>query len=393
MISVEEAHNFIFNRIPVLESESVALEQAAGRICSGPVVAPLNTPLFDNSAMDGYAIHFDDSDKPLPVLGESKAGDPPGRTLPRGSAMRIFTGAPVPVGADTVVMQENATRIEHMVSLENVIRGRHIRACGEDISQGQTLLESGRRITPRDITVLASQGIANVQVSRQPRVAVLSSGDELIPPGSPLGPGKLFDSNTIGLSEFIKEAGAIPVPLPPAQDTEDDVKDKLQRAFACDAVVTCGGVSVGDYDLIKPTWEALGAETIFWKVAIKPGKPVAFASFQSTPIFALPGNPVSAFTAFEVFVRPALLKMMGAEECFRPRLQATLQSPFQKKGDRRHYLRGYQKYKNGELFVQLASQQGSGILSSLLNCNALVEISEDISALHPGDSVTIHELR
>lgn len=378
-----------------LGEEEVLLTEAAGRYLSRDVQARFDSPSFDNSAMDGYAVRAVESagasqQTPvrLAVRGESRAGGPLPEALKPGTACRIFTGAPMPAGADAVVIQEDTERDGGWVDLlEGSTRGKHVRARGSDLCAGTALLQAGDRLLPGEIGLLASQNIARVFVYQQPRVALLSTGDELRTLGEPLDPGSIVNSNVYVLSEMLRATGAIPVPLPAAPDSLPEIEDALRTALESDVVITMGGVSVGEYDLVHRAYANLGIEAEFWKVRIKPGKPLTFARYGKTPVIGVPGNPVSAMVTFEVLVAPCLRAMLGDTKPHPEPVRARLLSSYRRRPGRIEIARAFVQRQGDELAVTLNPRQGSGSMSSFVGVNALVILPADRAELEPGEWV------
>jgi molybdopterin molybdotransferase len=388
MLSVADAAKRVLELVAGLAPERVALATARGRILAADVVAGRALPGFDNSAMDGYAARAHELPATLPVVTTSAAGDP-ARTLPPGTAARIFTGAAIPDGADAVVLQEDARVDGDRVALPAATAGDNIRRLGEDVAVGERALVAGIRLGAGELGVLAALGVAEVAVARAPRVAVIATGDELVDVATAPGPGQLVDSSAHGLAAAIAGAGATPAYLGIVRDDADAIAAALARALRDhDAVITTGGVSVGDRDHVRPAFARAGVELVSWKVAMRPGKPFAFGHAARVPVFALPGNPVSTFVAFELFVRPALLAMQGATTVTRPRAPVALAAAYRKAVGRAHYLRA-RLIRDGERLVAHAhAKQGSAMLSSLVGCNALVEIPAEADELAAGSVVS-----
>ncbi len=314
-LSVDEALERILAKVRQLDPVTADLMDTLGMTLAEDIVADRDVPPFRNSAMDGYAvIGADVATVParLQVVGDIAAGDVPTRPITLGEAMRIMTGAPLPAGADTIVRVEDTDNGTGTVTIHAATRpGTSVRAAGEDLRTGETILTRGTVLRPAEIGVLATLGHKTVQVTRQPRVAVLSTGDELVELDAPLGPGQISDANRYSLASAARAAGAHAIPLGIVRDTADDLRRALRDAASrADVIVTSGGVSVGDHDHVKPVVDELGSMD-FWSIAIRPGRPLAFGAIDGTLIFGLPGNPVSALLGFELFVRPALLKMSG----------------------------------------------------------------------------------
>lgn len=378
-----------------LGEEEVHLTEAAGRHVARAVVARADAPPFDNSAMDGYAVRAADvasagqgTPVRLPLRGESRAGGQPAGPLEPGTACRVFTGAPMPAGADAVVIQEDTERHGDEVEIREASpTGRHVRAQGSDVRHGARLLQAGDRIWPGEIGLLASQNIARVHVFRRPEVAILSTGDELRMLGDDLEPGTIINSNVYVLSEMLRALGAIPVALPAAPDTLPGIEASLRKALEADVVITTGGVSVGAYDFVQEAFKNVGIEPGFWKVRVKPGKPFAFARYGDKPVLGVPGNPISAMIAFEVLIAPCLRKMLGDPQPHPQPVVARLREPYRRRPGRVEIARAVATREGDELIVTLHDLQGSGSLPSFVGVNALVVLPADKAELRAGDKV------
>jgi molybdopterin molybdotransferase len=393
MQSLEDAQARIRTALAPLPSIRLPLAASAGHVLQEPVNATVDLPGFDNSAMDGYAVRARDvgdasATRPatLQVIGEVPAGRAFEGMVADGQCVRIFTGSPLPAGADAVVMQEDTTRSGDQVQIRDRVRPfENVRLCGEDIKAGHMIGSSGLRITAGMLNLFAAAGIAEVRVSRPPRIALLATGDELREPGAQLQPGQIFESNRGMLAELLRDAGAVSEIVPIVADTRDATRTALATAFGrCDAVITTGGVSVGDHDHVKDAFAALGGTLDFWKVAVKPGKPFAFGRLDGRFLFGLPGNPVSAFVTFLLLVRPALLAWQGAQETGLPAHPAVLRETLTNRGDRRHFMR---VHVDAEGIAASAGVQGSHMLHSLARANALVEVPPE-TTLAAGSRVT-----
>ena len=386
MLSVAEAARAVLVRVPRLEAERVALDDAAGRVLAEPVVAARALPGFDNSAMDGYAARAVELPGTLPVAGVVAAGQLELPALPPGAALRIFTGAPMPPGADVVILQEDATRDGDVVTLPARGRGDNVRRIGEDLAIGEVALPAGTRLSGWDLGLLAALGVTHVAVARQPRVALIGTGDELVDLATPPGPGQLVDSSIHALAALVREAGGVAEPLGIARDSLESLADRLAAARDHDVVITTGGVSVGDRDYVRAALAAAGISLELYKVAMKPGKPFSFGlrpGARPTPVFGLPGNPVSTLVGFELFLRPALLAMQGAAVIARPEVAVRLAGGYRKDAGRAHYLRA-RVVRHGEHLVATPHpKQGSAMLSSLVGCNALVVVAAPLTELAP----------
>ncbi|KPK15593.1 MAG: hypothetical protein AMJ62_08780 [Myxococcales bacterium SG8_38] len=395
MRTIEEALASMLPAFVPIGEEKLHLRQAAGRHLSRDIVALVDSPPFDNSAMDGYAVRAEDvasstPDAPveLRVHGESRAGASLPAPLSPRVACRIFTGAALPAGADTVVAQEDTEPTRDGVRIrEAATRGQHVRRHGSDLRAGEILLRAGDRLWPGEIGLLASQNIAEVHVYRQPKVAILSTGDELRELGAALDPGTIVNSNVYVLTEMLRSLGAIPVPLPAARDDLAEIEKALRQALEADVVITMGGVSVGAYDLVHDAFERIGIEPAFWKVRIKPGKPVAFARYQGKPIIGVPGNPISAMITFEVLVAPGLRAMLGDPQPHPQPVSAKLRGPYHRRPGRTEIARGVATREGDDIVVALHEQQGSGSLPSFVGVNALVILPPESADLQAGDRV------
>jgi len=398
MISVEDALKRILSAVVVLETEERPLLAAAGQVLAEDIHADYDVPPLDNSAMDGYAVRAGDligaspaAPRYLPVSGIAAAGSRPNR-LPPQTAIRIMTGAPVPDEADTVVMFEDTDETERShdgrIGIRRELRaGTNIRRRGEDIARGSIVLRRGIILRAAEIGVLASLGRPRVSVIRRPRVGVLATGDELVALGRKMKPGHIYNSNTYSVAALVRQFGGIPRILGIARDNEASLRRKLKEARDCDLLITSGGVSKGDYDLVKDILAAEG-EIDFWQVRMKPGKPLAFGRIGTIPHLGLPGNPVSSMVSGEIFARPAILKMMGKTDFTRPTVSAVIDRRVVNKDGRRIYARAFVEKSQGVYLAQLTGPQGSGILTSMLG-NGLAVIPEDRDEVAAGEAVTV----
>lgn len=397
LIPLKEALERITQRLSPLQEASLPLSDVVGMSLARALKATQMLPPFDNSAMDGYAVSAADTvgateqcASILPIQDLIAAGHPTQQTLSRNSAMRIFTGAPMPANADAVVIQENTDANEKSVRIHKVAEpGDHIRYAGEDVKPGQLLLPKHHVLGPGDIAMFVAQGHTHAKVVRRPRVGIIPTGDELVEAGVEPGPGQIANSNGIMIQSMCNALGMKPTLFPIVPDNQDALAQALQKASAhTDLILTIGGASVGDFDYVLSAIEQEG-EIEFWKVAIKPGKPLAFGSVDNTPIIGLPGNPASAFVCFELFARPALLTMAG-KKIKRPLIvSAKLQSPAQQSPTREQFLRARLVEHNNQYLVEALSQQGSGQLSSMLDINALIKIPIGESIIEAGKNVSV----
>ena len=413
MLSVEEALEKILNEVDTLEAESVPILDSLGQVLAEDIKSDINVPPLDNSAMDGYAVLSRDtagasaeSPKFLRVIDTVMAGSVSRKEVVPGTAMRIMTGAPVPKGADSVVQFENTDEAKRRESstdepitqvgiLSEARPDLNIRKAGEDITQGALALKKGTVIRPAEVGLLASLGYSQVKAIARPVVAVLSTGNELVAVDKPLSEGKIHDSNTYSIAGLVKRYGAVPKVLGIALDDEEDLLSKLKQAQDADMLLTTGGVSMGDYDMVKDIL-ARDGEMVFWKVRVKPGKPLAFGKIKgvsrngtsrSIPHLGLPGNAVSCMVSFELFVRPALLKMMGKKNIAKPTVAAILEDNIKNNAGRRVYDRAVVERRNGRYYARLTGPQGSGILTSMSYANGLVLIPEERKEIKKGEVV------
>jgi molybdopterin molybdotransferase len=397
MLALEHAQDQILARIQPLGAETIPLTQAQGRILAQTVTAGRDLPAFDNSAMDGYAVRAEDlkeasASNPvqLQLIGSAAAGEVFSGTVSTGQCVRVFTGSVLPQGTDAVIMQED-TRVlpegaEQPLMLDRVKPWENVRFRGEDVKSGTSVLESGSPLGAAQLAVLAALGAGEVPVGRRPVLGLLATGSELRDPGDPLLPGQIYESNRLSLAALAHQAGAAPKVYPLVPDDLAATVRALQIAFKeCDAVVTSGGVSVGEKDLVKAAFQNMGGELDFWRIAVKPGKPFALGSYEAKFLFGLPGNPVSALVTFLLLVRPALLKLQGAREWRLPTLPGVLQEPIFNLGDRRHFVRVHID-PVGQ--VRSAGRQASHILKSLAQANALLDLPPD-TTLDAGTRVTV----
>ncbi|MBE3557832.1 MAG: molybdopterin molybdotransferase MoeA [Ktedonobacteraceae bacterium] len=395
MLSVEEALQRILDAVTPLETTQVPLSDALGLILAQDIIAQEDVPPFANSAMDGFALRSADSKardgKPprLRITGSVAAGYVAGHAVEEGTAMRIMTGAPVPAGADSVIQVElthsEGPDSEWVEILQEVAPGNNIRPAGEDMRRGQTILQLGSEIRTWEIGILATLGQASVPVVRRPRVAILGTGDEVVDINEPLQPGKIRNSNSYLLEAAVRQAGAEPHRLGVARDTVESLREKLSEAARYDLILTSGGVSVGEFDLVKDIMQERG-EINFWLINMRPGKPVAFGHIGGVPLLGLPGNPVSTAVTFELFGRPLLRKLMGHTRLHRPQIEVIVEDGVQERAARRHYVRAHVEWREGRFVAHTTGKQGSHMLTSLLNANALVIVPEGGTQVRPGDT-------
>jgi molybdopterin molybdotransferase len=393
LLGVDAALDLIQERItPVVSKEEVPLSEAGGRILARDLVSAIDVPPHPNSAVDGYAVaHADllpDRDTVLPVTGRAAAGHPLGRPAVRGEAIRIFTGAPMPDGLDTVMMQEDCVVEEGRVRLApGIKKGANRRHAGEDVAKGAVALAAGRRLKPADLGLAAALGRDRIPVFRPLRVALLSTGDEVREPGQTLPPGAIYDANRVMLTALLRGLGCVVTDLGIRPDRAPELADTLAAASAGhDLIVTSGGVSTGEEDHVKAAIERLG-RLDFWRLAIKPGRPVALGQVRGVPLVGLPGNPVAAALTFAVLARPLILRLAGAEAAPPLMLPLTADFTYRKKAGRREYLRANLVRENGRTVARRYPKDGAGILSSIVQSDGFVVLGEAVSDVAPGAAV------
>ena len=400
MITVEQALETILGQVRVLGTERVDILRARGRVLAQDIVSGLDVPPLDNSAMDGYAVRHADvatasAEKPalLKIMGDLPAGYTSKDILQPGQTLRIMTGAPLPPGADTVIMQENTRSDGSTVSiLQSEKLGTNVRYAGEDIKKDAVLFQAGTLVRPAHIGIMASIKRAMVSVYQRPRVAILSTGDELVDIDEDLGPGKIVTSNSYSLASLVEDAGGTAIMLGIARDTKEALRSRMLEGLHADIIISSGGVSVGDYDFVKDVLQELGADMKFWKVQMRPGQPLAFGIIGGKPAFGLPGNPVSAMVSFEQFVRPAMRKMSGHARLFRPLIEAIARENVKGREGRKFFLRCRLAQKDGQWHATTTGEQGSGILMSMAAASGLMVIPADVSGVSAGDRVKVQVL-
>ncbi len=396
MLSVDAARERVLAAVAPVDPVEVLVGDALGLVLARDAHASHPLPRFDNSAMDGYAVRSEDvasAEEGVPVyldvLGEVRAGSISNDEVRAGGALRIMTGAPVPPGADAVVPVEVTEETGTRVAIKQAPqRGAHVRPAGEDLAEGDLLVAVGTELGSGELALLASMGFSPLLARRGPKVAILVTGDELVPPEASPGPGQIRDSNSIALAALVEEAGGQVLPFAPVPDDRAAVKDAFARAGKlADLVVSSGGVAVGRYDFVKEVIEELGGIDM-WRVAMQPGKPVVLGRIGATPFLGLPGNPVSIHIAFEQFVRPAIRKMRGCTALLRPTIPAALAAPIDKKPGRRHFVR-VGLHRDGDRWVASPRPQGSHIQSSLVDCHGVAIVAEEIEHLGAGEIVSV----
>lgn len=401
LTSLQDAQKTVLDAAHPLGLEKIGLLEVLGRVLGEDIIAARDNPPWDNSAMDGFAVRFDDIKQEhaigkavtLKVIEDVPAGKMATKTVGPGQAIRIMTGAPVPKGADTVLKVEDTEPAPDSVKVfKPEPRGSNIRPQGEDVKKGDCIIAKGTQIRPGEAGMLAILAKSFVFVYQRPRVAILSTGDELADLDERFSEEKIINSNSWGIAAAVQEAGGVPFLLGIAKDNPAALKEKIMHGLNADILVLSGGVSMGDYDFTKAVFKDLGAEMHFWKLAIRPGQPLAFGKIQGKLAFGLPGNPVSSMVTFEQLVRPAMLKMSGQRSYGRPVVQAQFQEKFSKRTDRRHFLRGILAREGGVFTVRTTGDQGSGILTSMVKANCLIDIPQEVEKLNPGDTVTVQIL-
>jgi molybdopterin molybdotransferase len=396
MIGVDEARERILARFSPLPPVALPIADALGLVLAESVVAEDAVPPFRNSAMDGFAVRSGDSaiaadDQPcrLPVRACLAAGEPPMGAIQPGTAARIMTGAPLPGESDAVIRFEEVEELKDEILLRRPARsGENVREAGEDIAAGATALVAGTSLGPAEIGVLAAVNRTIARVHRRPRVAILSTGNEVAAPGEALQPGQIRDSNSYLLAAAVRAAGGEPILLGIARDVTEDLTAKLDAVPAPDLYITSGGVSVGDYDMVKDVLRARGRIDL-WQVRMKPGKPLAFGMLGETPLLGLPGNPVAALVSFEQFGRPAIRTMLGFRDVCLPELDAELAHALDNVGQRRHFVRGLVEGTSSGLVARAVGAQGSAILSSVAQANCFIVVPETCPRLEAGARVRV----
>ncbi|MFC2032542.1 gephyrin-like molybdotransferase Glp [Chloroflexota bacterium] len=401
MISVEQALEKVLSYVDVLGEEQRPILDCLGQVLAEDIYSSINVPPLDNAAMDGYAVQYGDTcgasqrtPRFLRVIDTVSAGSISRYKVKPGTAIRIMTGAPVPKGADSVVRFEDTNETSRQGTsgeigiLCEVEAGLNIRYAGEDITKGAKVLSKGTVIRPSEIGISASLGRATVKVIRPPVVAVLATGNELVDVNQPLPEGKIYNSNTYSVAALVTRYGGIPKILGIAQDSEDSLVASLRQGLGADLLITTGGVSVGDYDVVKDILAKEG-EIAFWQVRMKPGRPLAFGQIGEVPHLGFPGNPVSSMVTFELFARPAILKMMGYINLDKPTVDAVLEDSIVNRDGRRVFARAVVEKRNGQYFARLTGPQGSGILTSMASANGLVIVPEDKPRVEKRDVVRV----
>lgn len=401
LTQLHEAQQIVLGATPTLGLEKISLLDALGRVLGEDMVAERDNPPWDNSAMDGFAVRWNDIkqehaiQKPvmLTVIEDVPAGKMASKSVGAGQAIRIMTGAPLPKGADTVLKVEDTEYTADSVRVfKPEQQGANIRPQGEDAKKGECIIAKGTELRSGEVGMLAILAKSFIFAYQRPRVAILSTGDELADLDERFSEEKIINSNSYGIAAAVREAGGIPLLLGIARDTPAALKEKISQGLTADILVLSGGVSMGDYDFTKAVFHELGADMNFWKLAIRPGQPLAFGKIQGKLAFGLPGNPVSSMVTFEQLVRPAMLKMSGHRSYGRPVVQALFQENFSKRPDRRHFLRGVLTREDGVFMVRTTGAQGSGMLTSMVKANCLIDIPVEVERVNLGDLVSVQLL-
>ena len=388
LLTFEEAQARVLAHARPLEAERVALELAAGRVVAEPARAVVDLPPFPSSAMDGFAVRAADVPGALAIVGEAAAGLPSSRTLAAGETIAISTGGVVPAGADSVVPIEYVVRNDNVVQIDDSIEaGAHVRPRGGDVGAGDVVVEAGVRLGAAQLGGLAAAGVAEIRCARLPRVAVLSTGTELVRPGDPLRDGQVYEANAVMLAAALAAAGALTEILPAVGDDESALRTAVERGLAADVLVSSGGVSVGPHDLVRRIEAELGVEEVFWRVAIKPGKPVSFGVRGATLVFGLPGNPVSSLVGCELFVKPALRALQGHAEPL-PRFEpGTLAVPLRRNDARDDFVRARSRLVQNGVVLEPLSGQESHMIARAAAADAVVHVPRGDGELAAGAAV------
>ena len=398
MLEVEDALARFLVHFHALEPEVVPVLEALGRLLAEDITATMDIPPMANSAMDGYVVRCEDTEgamqenpRRVRVAADLAAGAVLDKPIEPGTAVRIMTGAPIPMGGEAVIpFEEVETSGSDILIHKRYPHNSNIRLAGEDVRADEKVLQQGAILRPQEIGMLAAMGHAAIKVVRQPRVAIISTGNEVIEPDAEWQPGKIRDANGYSNAAQVLQHGGIPIRLGIARDSVEEITGKIEAGLQekVDLLITTGGVSVGDFDMVKKVLASEG-KIDFWRVRMKPGKPLAFGIIRGVPLLGLPGNPVSAMVSFEIFARPAILKMSGRTQWNKPQINAILVDGIERKDDRRHYVRVSLEEKDGIQYAHLTGDQGSGILLSMVRADGLAIIPEDVRSLPPNSPVKV----
>lgn len=401
MLTIEQARDVVLSECEPLQAEDVLVTESLGRALAEPIIAHMDIPPFANSAMDGFAVISRDTDgasaespRVLRLAGVVRAGDTGQVRVDSGMAWKIMTGAPMPAGADAVVEVESTREEDGLVFvLREVTAGHNVRPAGEDSPKGATIFSEGTSLGPAEIGVLASLGRTRIKVHRLPTVSILATGSELVEPGGTLGPGQIYNSNSYTALAQCQEIGIRPLVLGIAPDEYSVTKELISRGLEGDVLITSGGVSVGDYDFVKEVQDDLGVERLLWRVAMKPGKPLSFGVYRrphgKCVVFGVPGNPGASMVSFELFIRPALLRLMGHRRIQRPMIQAELGQDQPNREDRVHVVRVLLKWQGGRYVAWSTGAQGSGRLRAMVGADGLAFVPPDGGGRRKGDIVPV----
>lgn len=389
MIELEEALKFVLTRIQPVDTEFISIAESFGRVLAQDVTSQIAMPPFARSPLDGYAYHANEIDpRPLilNVVSEIPAGTFSNQVIRMGEAAKIFTGAPIPSGANCVVRMEDSESNGNQVAISRpVLPGSNIVHKGEEIQEGDILLRQGFYLTPPAVGLLAAVGLAQVNVYRRPRVGLLSTGSELMDVGQPLNPGKIYNSNSYTLRGMLKEAGCEISVIPIVSDQMEDTLEALESVSNADVIISTGGASVGDYDIMRHALAEFGCEMLFWKLNLKPGTPASVGQKGKQLFFSLSGNPAAAMVTFDLLVRPVLRKIAGRSIPEEKQFLVKMASGFGKTGSQRRFLRAQAVFENGEILADLTAAQGSGILRSMIGSHLLVDVPANHGAVKPGE--------
>lgn len=389
MIELEEALKFVLTRIQPVDTEFISIAESFGRVLAQDVTSQIAMPPFARSPLDGYAYHANEIDpRPLilNVVSEIPAGTFSNQVIRMGEAAKIFTGAPIPSGANCVVRMEDSESNGNQVAISRpVLPGSNIVHKGEEIQEGDILLRQGFYLTPPAVGLLAAVGLAQVNVYRRPRVGLLSTGSELMDVGQPLNPGKIYNSNSYTLRGMLKEAGCEISVIPIVSDQMEDTLEALESVSNADVIISTGGASVGDYDIMRHALAEFGCEMLFWKLNLKPGTPASVGQKGKQLFFSLSGNPAAAMVTFDLLVRPVLRKIAGHSIPEEKQFLVKMASGFGKTGSQRRFLRAQAVFENGEILADLTAAQGSGILRSMIGSHLLVDVPANHGAVKPGE--------
>ncbi len=393
LLSVAEALERVTRDLTPLETERVTLDRGRGRVLAEDLAARLTQPPFDASAMDGYAVRAADMaalPATLKLVGQAAAGAGYRGSVGRGEAVRIFTGAPVPDGADTIVIQENADEVRGQVTVKELSPVPHIRPRGQDFSEGEVLLAAGTRLGPRELMLAAAMNHAELPVRRRPKIAILATGDEVVPAGSELAPDEIVSSIPLGIAALVEAHGGEAMPLGIAKDTLESIVTLARAGKAADILLTIGGASVGERDLVATALKSEGLELDFWKIAMRPGKPLLFGRMSEQRVLGVPGNPVSALICAHVFLLPMIDRMLGVAEAARPEPEAVLGEAIEANGAREHYMRALSEWReDGTRVVRPLPSQDSSLVAALVRADCLIVRAAYAPALPEGARVRI----